>query len=606
MYSRLFVKTLFILVLACVALLVFRFPVFVRADEEPVPIVLYDSSKQTTLDSKGKNLEEKQQGTGGKAPSNVVFMDDEIDPTNSDEEDFSLSDEEDFSLNPDSPDDAESGPSNANEVQSADDVAPDSALTNVDTVDVLIDMRHAYDFSDYPLSVDDRYYHRVYSFHRAFESLRARGVRVEKYDSKEPITSETLARCKTLFINLPSGDKEPFLVSEIIAIHDFVESGGSLFLITDHTNCYFHQSRLTPLFHELDIKPQHYGVCDKEQSLGSSGFGWIYIDKFDEHPITRGLRHIAFQTGGGVDPRFAVAWSGPNSWQDAPIMPIYGEADLAYYGNFSLDSNESAGSSGVVLAKELKKGKIVVVADQNIFSPFFLHYLDVFRLWNNIFAWTLDRPDLADVSQYVQTVKQGRLLVCWEELMHDASRFGDPDPNGYYHIFTTLCRYYNIFCVAHNDPAITPDAIVLLHGGKTYSPEGLDYAYKQLLAGKPLIVIDPSDDVLDDESSELSILVKKLVNEAGVGFSVSSPIDNTSGKNYVERFELTNDGTITLVRCRNSYDNNSIPKPESRLLFTQMEDIKVLLNVIDAALKPKEVSGNQDKTSKVETETAEQ
>ena len=134
----------------------------------------------------------------------------------------------------------------------------------------------------------------------------------------------------------------------------------------------------------------------------------------------------------------------------------------------------------------------------------------------------------------------------------------------------------------------------------------LDYAYKQLLAGKPLIVIDPSDDVLDDESSELSILVKKLVNEAGVGFSVSSPIDNTSGKNYVERFELTNDGTITLVRCRNSYDNNSIPKPESRLLFTQMEDIKVLLNVIDAALKPKEVSGNQDKTSKVEIETAEQ
>ena len=69
---------------------------------------------------------------------------------------------------------------------------------------------------------------------------------------------------------------------------------------------------------------------------------------------------------------------------------------------------------------------------------------------------------------------------------------------------------------------------------------------------------------------------------------------------------MTNDGTITLVRCRNSYDNNSIPKPESRLLSTQMEDIKVLLNVIDAALEPKEVSGNQDKTSKVETETAEQ
>ncbi|MGN0911236.1 MAG: hypothetical protein ACI4NV_07465, partial [Thermoguttaceae bacterium] len=44
------------------------------------------------------------------------------------------------------------------------------------SVDVLIDMRHAHDFSDYPLTLDDVFYHRIYSFHRAFESLKTLGL----------------------------------------------------------------------------------------------------------------------------------------------------------------------------------------------------------------------------------------------------------------------------------------------------------------------------------------------------------------------------------------------------------------------------------------------
>ena len=577
-------------VFVCLAVFLFSFPYFAFTEDESGSVVLYDSSERAALKEKEKRQEEKEEQTlDDDAPSNVVFLGDVDAPLSVDEEDF------DFALFDDESDDAsaESSPKNLNQLVESESY--DRAAQTDDCVDVLIDMRHAHDFSDYPLTVDDRFYHRLYSFHRAFEGLKARGVRVEKYDSQDPITPVTLAHCKALFMNLPSADKEPFLISEIYAIRDFIENGGSLFLITDHTNCYFHQSRLTPLFHELDIKPQHYGVCDKEQSLGSSGYGWIYVDKFDDHPVTKGLRQIAFQTGGGVDPRFAVAWSGASSWRDAPIMPIYGEADVAFFGNFTPDPDEPVGASGVVLAKEFQKGKIVVVADQNLFSPFFLHYLDVYRLWNNAFSWLLDRPELADVAQYIRSLKQDRLVVCWEELERDAPRFGDPDPKGYYNVYTALCRYYNVFCIANDDPELVPDLTIVLHGGTTYSPQAFDYAYKRLLEGKPLVVLDPDDDVLEDENTEIAALLKKLVDEANVGVKSSSANRKTPGKQFVERLELTNGGQITLARGRNSYDNNSIPQPEARLLFVQMENLKTLLGVVDSALDPGEKGDDSEK-----------
>ena len=561
------------------------------------PVVLYDSDAQFKIDQAEEEKERQEEAAvTTDAPSNVVFVGDaEGRP------DGSVVDEGDAA------DESESADLN---FELADDESSFDILDQVEpydegqkTCDVLIDMRHAHDFSDYPLTLDDRYYHRIYSFHRAFSYLKSQGVRVEKYESDEPLSPQVLSRCKTLFLNLPSGDKAPFFVSEIIAIRDFVEAGGSLFLIVDHTNCYFHQSRLHPLLHELDVEPQFYCVCDADQSLGSSGVGWIYIDTFDAHPITQGLRQIAFQTGGGVDPRFAVAWSGPSSWQDAAGIPIYGEADVGFFGNFIRDQNEPIGPSGVLLAKNQKEGKIVVVGDQNLFSPFFLQYLDVYRLWINAFAWTLDRPELADVSKYVEYARQGRVLICWEELMRGADRFGDPDPSGYYHLYSTLCRYYNAFCVAHDDPELDSEVLVVLHGGETYSQEGFDYAYKRLKEGKTLVVVDPQDDVFDNEKTELSRLLQELQNKDDIANDRSVSAGRSPVKKYVEPITLSNGGRLVLVRGRDSFNNSSVPKPEERLLFVQMENLKVLLHEIDSSFESRDQPAPENEESEESEKT---
>ena len=453
---------------------------------------------------------------------------------------------------------------------------------------VLVDMRHAHDFSDFPLTVDDRFYHRIYSFNKAFAYLRAQGVRVEKYESQEPLELEKLREYQTLFLNLPSGDKEPFLVSEILAIKRYVEEGGAVFFIVDHTNCYFHQSRLTPLFHELDIAPQFYGVCDREHRLGD-GEGWLYFNDFEEHEITRGLREIAFQTGGGVDPKDAVAWSSPTSWQDAPGMPIYGEADLAYYGNFTRDENERQGASGIVLAKEFGRGRIAIVGDQNLFSSFFLQYLDGYRLWINAFAWLLQTPELADLDRYAAHAQQSDVIICWEDLRPGAKRFGDPDASGYYHIYTILCRYYNPFCIARADTEERGKVAVIIGGDEDYQPESFEFAYEQLARGDALVALDPPSDVWLRPKTELAALLDKL-EENGVHNDRDVTDDETTRssigiRKFVERITLSNGGSITLVRGRYSYDNSTVPKPEGKLLMLDQENISALLQEINSLLQ---------------------
>ena len=48
---------------------------------------------------------------------------------------------------------------------------------------------------------------------------------------------------------------------------------------------------------------------------------WIAITRFEKHPVTEGLRCIAFQTGGTVDDFYAVARTSEKSWATISSAP---------------------------------------------------------------------------------------------------------------------------------------------------------------------------------------------------------------------------------------------------------------------------------------------
>ncbi len=348
---------------------------------------------------------------------------------------------------------------------------------------VLIDWIHANDFSMIGLRPGIYDYHVICGFRHGMEFLASRGAGHD-YVSEGRITPERLAPYKLLFINLVSAEREPFLVSEVMSIRDYVKEGGSLLVIMDHSNCYFHSHRLKPLLEVLGIQAFVDTACDSPPRTLGAGSGWLTITKFSPHPITEGLRRLGYQTGGRLDPRYSVAWTGDQAWADEWAISLYGQnSDGGNYGNFKRDDHEPLGPHGVVLAREFHEGRIVVAGDQNMWGDAFINYGDNYRLWINAAAWLLRDPKVADWKAY-ETWHHPR-LVLYEP--SDTPRFGSCEDRDYYHLFCLLGRHYWTFA---NDRLDEPAELrVVADGRREFSGEEISKLSDYVRGGGKLLIL---------------------------------------------------------------------------------------------------------------------
>jgi hypothetical protein len=371
---------------------------------------------------------------------------------------------------------------------------------------VLIDAIHANDFSTIGLKPGVYEYHKIIGYRIAMEYLRSRGVRCDRA-TEGRLDTQRLASYRLLFIPLVSSERPPFLVSEIAAIRSFVASGGSLFVVTDHTNVYFHSHVLQPLLTELDIASFTHTACEDGQQKLGKGFGWIAITRFQPHPVTSGLRCIAFQTGGCVDPRFAVAMSSAHSWADAWQTGIFGKDNApGFYGNFIRDPGERAGPLGVVLAKTFGAGRIVIIGDQNILSDTFINYADNYRLWLNAAAWLLGQDALREPGPYEQW-RRPRILV-YEQ--HDRAAVGVSESSGCYHFWTLLSRHHWAF--ANDRISVPSELIVFPYNDSPMPAEHAAAIAAHLRRGKNVLILNAEAATLLDEPS----VIRQLLAAAGV------------------------------------------------------------------------------------------
>lgn len=306
---------------------------------------------------------------------------------------------------------------------------------------ILIDWIHANDFSMVGLRPNVYDYHALCGFRHGFDFLVSRGIDRE-YASQGRLTLNRLAAHRLLFINLPSAEREPFLVSEVMAIRDYVKDGGSLLIVMDHSNCYFHSHRLKPLLAVFGIEAFTDTACDVAPHAIGKGNAWLAITTFSPHPITKGLQRLGYQTGGRLDPRYSVAWTSAQAWADQWRVGLYGQTDdIGLYGNFEREPQEAPGPLGVVAAREFHNGRIVVVGDQNMWGDAFMNYADNYRLWLNTMAWLLHDSKLTDWKAY-ETWHAPR-VVLYEPA--DRPRFGSCDDYDYYHLLCLLTRHFWTF-----------------------------------------------------------------------------------------------------------------------------------------------------------------
>ncbi len=450
----------------------------------------------------------------------------------------------------------------------ADGTAGKSPPPGKDAGGILIDGIHANDLSTVGLGPEVYEYHQTTGYRRAFEYLRARGVECRRV-TEGRLDARLLARHRLLFINLISSERPPLLVSEIAAIKAFVSQGGSLLAITDHSNAYFHAYRLEPLLAELDIETFTSTACDEPPHTLGNGKGWITVTRFRPHPITAGLECLAPQTGGCVDPRFAVAWTSEASWADAWSTNLYGEENSpGFCGNFRRDPGEPRGPLGMVLAKPFGRGRIVVIADENMLGESFLNYADNYRLWLGAVAWLLEREGLRDAAAYRQW-RSPRILL-FEQYDHPV--FGMPDPPGCYHAFVLLSRHFWTFA---NDRAAEPCDLLVFAYNDCELPEGaVSAAAAHLRRGRSVLVLNAERETLWEHAGVIGRVLKAM------GAARPKPVAR-GGKLILK---LPGAGAIHVLGPDKLLDNWTLPPPIRPPKDEEKPRIEGLLDAVRGAL----------------------
>ena len=439
---------------------------------------------------------------------------------------------------------------------------------------ILLDVVHCHDFSNIGLQKDNYEYHPVSGSRFGIEYLKSRGIRCDRL-TEGRITEDLLSQYRVLMINLVSADCRAFLVPEILAIVRFLEQGGGLFLVTDHSNCYSHAHILEPLLTELGIETRKSTVCDRFDNLLGNGHGWICVSRFDPHPVTNHLRFLGIQTGGEVDPRFAVAWSSDDSWPDKSICPPYMEnVCQGFYGNFIQDPDEPTGRLGIVLAKEFGKGRIVILGDQNMISDPFLNYGDNYRLWLNSFSWLLQNETIADANAYQAWKPDWLDGSLWMVEDFGQPDVGSDDTHGLYNAWVFLNRYYWTFAYDKRfSEKMTADLAILTDGYAVYPDELVGELVAHLRLGKNLLSLHTDRNVLESENSVIYRILE--------AFGLDKPAIKEENDFVV--IPIPEAGSITLYGGLWLFSNIRIPPPTIVPQEDETETIQRLLKAIDYA-----------------------
>ena len=434
-------------------------------------------------------------------------------------------------------------------------------------IKIVVDAYHSHNHLE-PLTEDNMYeYHNEYGSRHLFDYLKDRGVVVEQMTTG-PIGEKSLANASMLFINLTSMDLPPFRVSEIKEIKQYIENGGGLMVITDHTNCYFHAYKLSALFEELGIDIHTETACDVKPNTIASGNGWIWINRFKAHPITQGIETIAMQTGGTVDDRYGVAFTSDKAWGDQWIAHPFAEGDTpGFYGNWEWEKGERTGRLAVMMAKKLGNGRIVVFGDQNMWGDPFCNYADNYKLWLNSVAWLTGEKQLADPALYQQW-KKPRILS-YES--YPQAVWGNDDEEGLFNLFVAMGRRHWTF--ASNDLSGDADLIIFAHDRYTLPDATKAALIKHLKSGRNVIIMGS----LPKKEPEQLNLVSQIIEKLG------TPSIQAEQKQV--RYQWAGYGSVIMLEIRENFLNEFTAEPEEQPTSEQKAQWDYFMKIVADNLK---------------------
>lgn len=179
----------------------------------------------------------------------------------------------------------------------------------------------------------------------------------------EPLNADVLDGVAILVLKIPS---IPYSHDEIETVVSFVESGGGLYVIGDHTNVFGTTSVLNPLLERFGLSLNYDATYD----LHTKSYTTFEPPSPSLDPIMQHVKRLDFLT--------SCTLAGP-VWASAALRDtqvLVNQADYATRDFFAEDRvtlSSEFGSFTQNLAIQYKKGRVVVFTDSTCFSNFSIH-----------------------------------------------------------------------------------------------------------------------------------------------------------------------------------------------------------------------------------------
>lgn len=203
----------------------------------------------------------------------------------------------------------------------------------------------------------------VYTYTKLVDFLR------NKYDVE-------IIRNKSFFKNIPEDSiliiktpQKQFTTEDISCIKKFVEAGGGLFLIGDHTNLFGMNDYLNSITSDWGLNFNSDSVYD----LQTTGLTTFKTNKILDHPIIGNVREYKFATSCSLST--SLVWNniivGNSTCSEE--MDI---SHINFFGDFSPELTERWGVFTQCASRNVGRGRVVAFSDSTTFSTFSVYMHD--------------------------------------------------------------------------------------------------------------------------------------------------------------------------------------------------------------------------------------
>lgn len=226
---------------------------------------------------------------------------------------------------------------------------------------VLFDELHSdWEWTDQRMGTAEFGLGTTYNYYNLYEHL---GRYFDVARNRLPIDPTVLSKCDVLVLRTPTRAYEP---SEIEAVTDFVEHGGGVWMIGDHTNVFGSAMRMNPLAETFGI---HFR-SDAEYDLKTGGLNVFEVPRSSAHPVVVNMPDFLCATGCTIDTDYACQ----------PVMTINAvntlPADYSQRSFFPREGTRQDFGFGIYTmcaAREYGMGRVLAFADSTVFSNFFMY-----------------------------------------------------------------------------------------------------------------------------------------------------------------------------------------------------------------------------------------